>query len=142
MEPKQIQQRVIDYVIDMRDNRRLSPNTISLRVSALQTFFLINDIEDINWPKIKRFKGEFYTVADDRPYTRQEISKLVNSATSLRDKAIILLLSSSGLRVGGLVKLQLKHMKAIDNYHIYQFAVYKSSREHISHFVLRKHRTQ
>jgi integrase len=129
MEPKQIQQKVIDYVIDMRDNRRLSPNTISLRVSALQTFFLINDIEDINWPKIKRFKGEFYTVAEDRPYRRDEISALVNTATSLRDKSIILLLSSSGLRVGGLVKLQLKHVKPIAKYHIYQFEVYKSSRE-------------
>ena len=64
----------------MRDNRKLSPNTISCRVSALQTFFQMNDIENINWPKIKKFKGEFYTVAEDRPYSRQEISLLINNA--------------------------------------------------------------
>jgi hypothetical protein len=40
----------------------------------------MNDIENINWPKIKKFKGEFYTVAEDRPYSRQEISLLINNA--------------------------------------------------------------
>lgn len=113
----------------MRDNRKLSPNSISCRVSALQTFFQMNDVESINWYKVKKYKGEFYTVAEDRPYTRQEIHTLAENAPSLRDKAIILLLSSSGMRVGGLVKLQLKHIKPIDKYHIYQFEVYKRSRE-------------
>lgn len=128
-EPKPIQQKIINYVVDMRDNRKLSPNTISCRVSALQTFFQINDIEGINWSKIKKFKGEFYTVVEDRPYTREEIHTLVQNAPSLRDKALILLLSSSGMRVGGIVKLQLKHVKAIDKYNIYQFEVYKKTRE-------------
>ena len=129
LEPKQIQQKIINYVIDMRDNRKLSPNSISCRVSALQTFFQMNDVENINWYKIKKYKGEFYTVAEDRPYTRQEVHTLAENAPSLRDKAIILLLSSSGMRVGGLVKIQLKHMKPLDKYHIYQFEVYKKSRE-------------
>jgi hypothetical protein len=40
-----------------------------------------------------------YTVADDRPYTREETHTLVTAAHSLRDKAIILLMSSSGIRV-------------------------------------------
>lgn len=129
LEAKQLQQKIINYVIDMRDSKKLSPNTISLRVSALQTFFQINDVEGINWFKIKKFKGEFYTVVEDRPYNREEIHTLIENAPSLRDKAIILLLSSSGMRVGGLVRLQLKHVKAIDKYHIYQFEVYKKSRE-------------
>lgn len=129
LEPKQVQQKIINYVVDMRDNRKLSPNTISCRVSALQTFFQMNDIEGINWFKVKKYKGEFYTVSEDRPYTRQEIHTLVENAPALRDKAIILLLSSSGMRVGGLVKIQLKHVKAIDKYNIYQFEVYKKSRE-------------
>jgi integrase len=68
-------------------------------------------------------------VADDRPFTRDEIKQLVDAAHSLRDKAIILLLSSSCMRVGGLVRLQLKHLIPNDKYGTYQIDVYKKSRE-------------
>jgi integrase len=125
----QLQQKIINYVIDMRDTRNLSPSSIRSHISAIQTFLVINDFEGINWTKVKKFVGEFYKVADDRPYTRDEIKQLVDAAHSLRDKAIILLLSSSGLRVGGLVRLQLKHLIPNDKYGIYQIDVYKKSRE-------------
>jgi integrase len=130
LESKQIQHLLIDYIIDMRDNSKLSPNSISLRISALQTFFLINDVENINWVKVRRFKGEFYTTSEDRPYTLEEIKTILDNAQTLRDKAIILLFSSSGMRIGGLRNLQLKHLKRIDRYGgIYQFEVYKKSRD-------------
>lgn len=125
----QLQQKIINYVIDMRDTRKLSPSSIRSHISAIQTFLVINDFEGINWTKVKKFVGEFYKVADDRPYTRDEIKQLADAAHSLRDKAIILLLSSSGLRVGGLVRLQLKHLIPNDKYGIYQIDVYKKSRE-------------
>ncbi len=38
----------------------------------------------------------------------EEIEKLINSATQIRNKAIIALLYSSGMRVGELVSLNLK----------------------------------
>jgi integrase len=113
----------------MRDNRKLSPNSISSYISAIQTFLVINDFGGINWTKVKKFVGEFYKVADDRPYTRDEIKQLVDAAHSIRDKAIILLLNSSCMRVGGLVRLQLKHLIPNDKYGTYQIDVYKKSRE-------------
>jgi integrase len=129
LEPKELQEKIIGYIVDMRDNRNLSPNSIRSRSSALQTFLDINDYTGINWIKIRRFKGEFYTVVEDRPYTREEVRTLVDNARSLRDRAIILLLSSSGLRIGGLIRLQLKNIKKIEKYSIYQIEVYKKSRE-------------
>lgn len=125
----QLQLELINYIMDMRDNRKLSPSSIRSHISAIQTFLVINDFSSINWTKVKKFVGEFYKVADDRPYTRDEIKRLVDEAHSLRDKAIVLLLSSSGLRVGGLVSLQLKHLIPNDKYGIYQIDVYKKSRE-------------
>ena len=125
----QLQQKIINYVIDMRDNRELSPNTIRSHISAIQSFLIINDFGEVNWTKVKKFVGEFYKVVDDRPYTRDEIKQLVDAAHSLRDKAIILLLSSSGIRVGGLVGLQVKRLIPNDKYGIYQIDVYKKSRE-------------
>ncbi|MPZ06765.1 MAG: tyrosine-type recombinase/integrase [Nitrososphaeraceae archaeon] len=126
---KQIQALVIQFIVNMRDERKLAPNTIRLRTSALQAFFSINDIEGINWKKVKKFQGEFYKVAEDRPYTREEITKLLNVA-DIRNKAIILLFSSSGIRVGGLTNLQLKHLKPFNKYNLFMIEVYKKSKEH------------
>lgn len=126
--PKQLQVLIIKFIIHMRDTKGLAPNTIQLRTSALQAFFSINDIEGINWKKVKKFQGEFYKVAEDSPYTREEITKLLNMA-DIRNKAIILLFSSSGIRVGGLTMLQLKHLKPVNKYSLYMIDVYMKSRE-------------
>lgn len=126
--PKQIQAHLIRWIEDMRDNRKLAPRTIRLRTAGLQSFLSLNDMEGINWKKIKKFQGEFYNVAEDRPYTKEEIAKLL-SVADIRNKAIILLFSSSGIRVGGLTKLQLKHLKPVNKYNLYRIEVYKKARE-------------
>jgi integrase len=129
MEPKQVQPLLIQYVIDMRDKMKLAPNSMKVRLASIKTFFQLNDFDGINWFKVKKYTGEFYMIADDRPYKREEIKKLFDAAHSLRDKAIILLLSSSGIRRGGIIKLQLKHLKKIDKHIIYAIDVYKKAKE-------------
>jgi integrase len=134
LEPKKLQAILISYIVDMKDNRKLSPNTMKGRVAALKTFFQLNDFEGINWFKVKKYIGEFYRKAEDRPYTRDEIKKLVETAHTIRDKAIILLLASSGMRKGAIIKLQLKHLKIVDEYNIFLIDVYKQAREHYCTF--------
>lgn len=126
---KEMEMNIIEYVMYLRNQRKVSPSTIKVHVAALKPFFEMNDFVGINWKKISKYMGEFYTVAEDRPYTREEIGQLVNAAHSVRDKSIILLLSSSGLRVGGLLSLQLKDLIPIPKYNIYQIIVYKKTRE-------------
>jgi hypothetical protein len=41
----QLQQEIINYAIDMRDNRKLSHNSIGSHISAIQTFLVINNLE-------------------------------------------------------------------------------------------------
>ena len=60
----------------------------------------MNDIE-LKWNKINSFKDEFHSVVEDRPYTREEIKTLMDRA-ELRNKAIILLMASSGMKVGAI----------------------------------------
>ena len=126
---KEMELEIIEYIMYLRDQRKVSPSTIRVHVAALKHFFDMNDFVGINWKKVSKYKGEFYTVTEDRPYTREEIQALVTAAHSLRDKAIILLMSSSGIRVSGLVKLQLKHLLSISKYNLYQITVYKKTRE-------------
>lgn len=129
LEPKKVQAIIISYTMEMKQNKKLSPVSMKTYLAAIKTFFEINDYEGINWRKVKRYVGEFYTVGEDRPYTREEIKKLVDAA-SLRNKAIILLMASSGMRRGALPKLKLKHLKAENKYNIFIIDVYKQAKEH------------
>jgi integrase len=116
--------------MEMR-NKQLSTSTISGRTSALKHFFDMNDIVGINWAKIQKFKGEPTEQKEDRPYLRHEIKQLVDSAVSIRDKAIILLLASSGIRRGGIVDLRIKDLQHIPKYDIYKITVYaKTSQQY------------
>jgi len=132
---KEMEVIIIEYIIYLRDQRKVSPSTIKVYVAALKHFFEMNDFIGINWEKVSKYMGKFYTISEDRPYTREEIGKLVNAAHSLRDKAIILLLSSSGLRVSGSLKLRLKDLTPLPKYNVYQITVYKNTRtiHHILH---------
>lgn len=115
---------IISYITQMRDND-LSVASASGALAALKHFYEINDFTNINWNKIRKFKrddGEMK--GEDRPYTRQEIKLLVDNTTTLRDRVILLLLASSGMRREGVVKLQIKDLVSIDKYGIYKIEVY------------------
>jgi integrase len=61
--------------------------------------------------------------ANDRSYTHQEISKLLEGAT-LRQKVVVLLMCSAGLRAGAIPSLRVSHLRKIPQYGIYQPTVY------------------
>jgi integrase len=111
----------------MRQDRRLSPATVSVRIAAISHFYEMNDVV-INWRKLKKFKGRHRNIIEDRPYTRDEIKKLVDVAP-LRDKAIILLMASSGMRKGAIPYLRMRDITKIDKYQLYKINVYKKEQE-------------
>jgi integrase len=125
-DPKIIQMDICDYITFLRQIHA-SPATISLNVAALTKFFTMNDIISLNWKKIKSFEPEKEKVAEDRPYTHEEIKSLLDKSSD-RNRAIILLMSSSGVRVGVVSQLRIKDLKAIDRYNIYKINVYPRSK--------------
>jgi hypothetical protein len=59
----------------------------------------MNDVITLNWKKIHSFEPEPELRSEDRPYSHHEIATLLSKA-SARDRAIILLMASTGVRVG------------------------------------------
>ena len=58
--------------------------------------------------------------------------KLLNVAQE-RLKVIILLLSSTGMRIGALPSLKLKHLTKIQEYGLYQLIIYENTKsEHVA----------
>jgi integrase len=82
----------------------------------------------VNWRRLNKFKAKHYNVTEDRSYTHEQIKVLVDSAT-LRDKCIILLMASAGLRRGAIPPLRIKDLQKIDQYKLYQINVYKKEQE-------------
>src|SRR4029079_11263025 len=69
----------------------------------------INDVV-LNTKKINRFMPERRRIKKDRAYFHEEISKMLEIADE-RMRAVILLLASSGIRVGALPLLKLQNLK-------------------------------
>jgi integrase len=119
-----IEKSVIDYIVSLRKNNN-SHNTILVLLAPIYHFCEMSDIV-IRKSKIKKYIGERKTVVKDRPYTHEEISRLLNVA-DIRMKAIILLMVSAGVRVGSIPLLRLKHFKKFES--TYKITVYENTND-------------
>ena len=96
-ELKLIQSNFIELLIHLKEVQNLSYASISLYCTALHHFYDMNDITGLNWKKIGSFIGENIKTVKDRPYTREEISRLLDASQDKRLKIAILLMCCSGL---------------------------------------------
>jgi len=126
---KTIESEIIEEIIRQQEDEKLSSSSTALFLTAITHFFSINDVI-INRKKIKKFIGEMSTKFEYRSYNPDEINRLL-SICDERDKVIVLLLASTGMRVGGLVDLRLRNLKKwiIDSQgtYVYKIEVYASS---------------
>jgi integrase len=130
-DPKTIQESIIDYIIYMREERKIASTSISTNVAAIRKFYDCNDIE-LKWKKIKNYVGRNKTKRNngkkDRPYTSMEILKMLEKADE-RGRTIILLMASTGIRVGALPSLKIRSLERIEKYGLYKITVYENEDE-------------
>lgn len=100
---KDIENMLIDYISKMK-TEGLSTSYINVTLAAIKHLCIMNDIV-INARKISKFVGEPTKLHEDRPYTHEEILRLLN-VCDLRMKALVLLLASTGMRIGALPSLK------------------------------------
>jgi integrase len=88
----------------------------------------------LNWKKIKAFVGKINSKRTvDRPYSHEEIHKLLEHATP-RQKVVVLLMASAGLRAGAIPYLKVGHLQKIKEYNLYEIIVYKGADEEYETF--------
>ena len=88
-----------EFVISLA-NKNLAPKTVGAWAASLRKFLMANGIELKRTTQIK-----IYNIHEDTLPEKEDLKKVL-SYCSLRAKAIILLLASSGLRVGELRNLK------------------------------------
>jgi integrase len=125
---KYTQSRIIDFLKFLKDKNQLSPRSRRLVLAALKHFYDMNDFTSLNWKKIRLFIGEIYSTVKDRPYTHEEIQRLLEKANE-REKVIVLLMASTGMRQGAIHTLKLSNLQKIPKYNIYKITVYERTKE-------------
>ena len=123
----ELESKIRDYIVHLRHDKRLAPATVSNYIAPIIPFYDMNNFT-LHWKRLKKFKAKHYSLVEDRPYTRQQIKQLVDAAP-LRDKCIILIMCSAGLRRGAIQHLRIRDLQKIDKYQLYRINVYKKEQE-------------
>ncbi len=113
MDPALINESIKSYILHLKKSGR-STKSIKTLLNGVKSFYNMNDIENIRWKKLHKFIGEDSEINEDRAYNHEEIQQILN-VSDLRTKVIILLMASSGLRVGALSGLKVQHVKNDSN---------------------------
>jgi site-specific recombinase XerD len=121
-----IEQKIIEYLTHMK-NKGKGYSTIHNYAASILAFYKINDVS-LNITKINKFIPVVQKVRKDRAYTHVEIAKLLEIADE-RSRVIILLMTSSGIRVGALPLLRLGNLE--DS----KLIIYENDREEYFTFI-------
>jgi integrase len=126
--PRTIELQIISLINKMKDEGK-NYGTIHNYRSMILAFYKINDIV-LNVAKINKFMPEQRRVKKDRSYLHEEISKMLQFCDE-RERVIILLLASSGVRIGAIPNLRVGNIDDRNN----KLTVYESDREEYFTFV-------
>lgn len=97
-----------DYLFDLK--KRVSPRTVRTMFFALELFFSMNDVV-LNFKKIRRMFPQVEKPTGTHAYTTKDVQKILDICKSRKKKALVLLLASSGIRIGAVSELKLKHLR-------------------------------
>ena len=121
-EPKKHGQGVIDTILE-EDSASVS---IHAHISSMKALLRAYDVEHrIEWKYPKQRERKYR----DRLPTVAELKYILNNA-SLKQKAILLLLISSGMRIGSLEHLRLKDFAYDDEHGLVKISVYSTKTRH------------
>ena len=103
-----IQILVEDYVFDLK-KRNLTRMSIKGYLQGVKLFLELSDIV-LNWTKIKRFFPEASKTSGQKAYTNEDVREILNSSINKKFRCLVHVLASSGMRIGAVRELQMKHL--------------------------------
>jgi integrase len=121
---KEAEDRLIQFIVANKE-AGMHWGALHNYVAAVAKFYLIND-SPLNLKRVNRFMPECTKLVKDRSYTREEIQSLLDISNE-RTKAVILLLASTGMRIGGICPLRRADLE--DKGNIYKITVYSNTRQ-------------
>ena len=134
LDKKSIEDNIKSFLVYLRKDRKVSYKSAAHYLNTIKKFYYVNSDYDFKWKLIKMYLGDDDDDVEDdheqdRPYTKKEIQTMLKTATDIRVKIIILLISSGGVRSGAISLLRLRNLTKIEKYNLYQISVYEKSKK-------------
>ena len=126
IDPRLVGTEIIKFILKMKKEGKQS-TAIENYVKPVILYYKLNDVI-LNTRKVNRFLPEKRSIKKDRAYYDSEISKMLEIADE-RMRVVILLLSSSGIRIGAIQSIRLRNLK--DN----RLTVYENDKEEYITFI-------
>ncbi len=114
-----------DYLFHLK--KTVSPNSIPPKFASLELFFAMND-KVLNFKKIKKMFPEKIKKSGFEAWTTKDIQKMLLVCNTKRQRAIILFLATTGVRLGVLPDLRMKHIKTKEEQYK-KVTVYEGAKE-------------
>ena len=131
----------IEFQKERAEKGEIAESTINNYYKSVKLFCEMNDIL-LNWKKIAKGKPQHRDYANDRSPTLEEIKKLLDFPER-RIKVIVLVMLTSGIRLGAWDYLRWKHIIPIKNENNEVIAakvrVYSGEKEEYLSFITLKH---
>jgi len=105
---KELQNSIEDYVMERKAQGK-SRSVIRMTLCSLELFCDVNDVE-IKWKKIRRLLPAQKKRQGAKAYTTQQVQMMLQHTIGVRNTALIHFLASSGVRIGAIPELKIKHM--------------------------------
>jgi len=120
-----------DFILLKRKYHRYA--SLDTILSSVTKFFTMNDIM-VNSKKLRSFFPAKLKALGDKAYTTEDVMYLLSQTKTLKHKALIHILASSGMRAGSICDMQLKHLKDMPQ-NCKSVLVYPNSLEEYTTFI-------
>lgn len=126
---REVEDKIIEYIKYLNNTRKLGSATIHLSLFAIFNFYSINRI-NLDRKYVTKFAPTRRKLHKDTAYSHEQILQLLNSPSiDLKQRVIVLLLASTGMRVGALPSMTISALTKIQlqDYpsHLYKIIVYE-----------------
>jgi integrase len=113
--PEWAQKVVLEYMLGQKErfqNKEIQASSIKSVLKPLKLLLEMNDVTGINWKKISRMMPPARRYALDRSPTIQEMRFMIANS-DLRYQSILLVMASSGIRIGAWDYLDWRHVEPV-----------------------------
>jgi integrase len=133
--PKMIESQLVNYIMSLRESG-ISYNTIKVLIAPICTYYVLNDVT-INRRRIAKYLPEMNRVVRDEAYSMESIQQALQNSDQ-RMRMIILIMASTGCRIGSLPGLVLRDLTKIPAHDIYRITFYQGTRNEYYTFTTRE----